>query len=86
MVQAGGGLGLASDPGRIGARDLLHRHLALEPLVEGSVDGAHPTGADALQEPEAIHHYLADHSGLGFAARRVEPASWRNASCVCGRT
>jgi hypothetical protein len=32
----------------------LHRHPALERLVEGSVDRRHPAGADALLEPVAL--------------------------------
>ena len=57
-----------SDPAGVGAGDLLDGDLALEPLVEGAVDRSHATRPDALEDPEAIHHHLAHHSDLGFAA------------------
>src|SRR5215211_9259639 len=55
MVETRGGLRLARDASGIRASDLLHRDLALKPLVERPVDGSHATRADALEEPEAIH-------------------------------
>ncbi len=59
MVEAGRRLGLAQDA--IGARglDLLDRDLALEALVEGLVDRAHPAGADSLSDSEPPHYEFA---------------------------
>ena len=42
---------------------------ALEPLVEGPVDGAHPAGADPLDHAEAAHHQLIGHDLHPFAGR-----------------
>ena len=83
MVEAGGRLRLAQDAPRVGARDLLHRDLALEALVEGPIDGAHAPRADPVEDPEASHDELTHHSGSSFAADGPDPPGARKASCVC---
>ena len=61
VVEPRRGLRLAQHPGGVERVDLLERDLALEPLVEGPVDGAHAPGADPLDHPKATHHQLFCH-------------------------
>ena len=68
MVEAGGGLGLAHDAVRVPDHDLLDGDVALQALVEGAVDRAHPARADALAHAEPVHHQLFRHSIVSFAA------------------
>ncbi len=73
MVEAGGRLGLPQDASRIGPRDLLQGNLPLESLVEGPIDGAHSSRAHAVEDSEASHDELTDHSGSSFAVGRPDP-------------
>ena len=57
------------------AGDLLDRHLALEPLVERPVDGAHAPRADPVENPEPPHDELTHHFRSSFAARSPGPSN-----------
>ena len=54
VVEAGGRLRLAQDASRVRAGDLLDRDLALQPLVEGPVDGAHASRARPARGPGTV--------------------------------
>ena len=77
VVESGGRLGLAQDPVRVRIGELLQRHLALEPLVVGSIDGSHPAGADPLDHAETVHHQVLHHNQNRSAARlALLPVIW----------
>ena len=93
VVEASRCLRLAHHPVGIGGPQLLHRNLALQALIEGPIDGSHAPGADALEEPEAVHHKLITHdlhrspdrplllpSGAGFILAAPNPGVRRTVS------
>ena len=75
VVQAGGGLGLAAEPGlegRVGGQvgaQLLDRHGSPQPEVEGPTDLGHPAAAEQLAQ------LVAASDQLGLARHLVSPPS-----------